>query len=607
MTIGGAIASDIHGKNHHVEGTFCQHVRSMDLLLPSGEVRTLTPDGEGAEAFWATAGGMGLTGIVLRATLDLLPITSAYMRVDTERPENLDDCMQRMSERDDEYRYSVAWVDSLTRGASMGRSVLQRGDHASADELPARKLKRGPLKYVAEPKLSAPPWVPDGLLRPSTVRAFNEVWFRKAPKSHTGYESIPFFFHPLDGVLQWNKIYGRPGFIQYQFAVPLAATETVRSALDRLSAAKCPSFLTVLKRFGPANDGPLSFPQPGWTLTVDIPASHRRAGSAAGRARRARRGRRRPRVPVQGQPPAARSARGHVPAARRVAQGAGEPGPGPRAAVRPRPAPLAALTRSVVPLPPDVGVPMNDALGGVQTVLVLGGTSELALATLRAMDLRPGARVALAGRNPAALAEVTVPGADVVALPWDAADSSAGPELIEKAVAELGDLDVVLAAAGILGEQERAEADPAHAAEILQVNLVGLVAARDAGRGAVEEAGPRRARVFSSVAGLRGRRSNFVYGASKAGLDALVRGAAGLAGRQRRPARAGAPRLRAHEDDRRPGGSPVHDDAGRGRRRRGEGDPPRQGRRARSAGGRAGVRRAAGAAAADLPTPAGLS
>jgi decaprenylphospho-beta-D-ribofuranose 2-oxidase len=195
------------------------------------------------------------------------------MRVDTERPANLDDCMQRMTERDDEYRYSVAWVDSLTRGADMGRSVLQRGDHASAEELPARKLKRGPLAYVAEPKLAAPPWVPDGLLRPSTVRAFNELWFRKAPKQHTGYESIPFFFHPLDGVLRWNTIYGRPGFIQYQFAVPLEATETVRTALDRLSAAKCPSFLTVLKRFGPGNDGPLSFPQPGWTLTVDIPAS----------------------------------------------------------------------------------------------------------------------------------------------------------------------------------------------------------------------------------------------------------------------------------------------------------------------------------------------
>jgi decaprenylphospho-beta-D-ribofuranose 2-oxidase len=177
-----------------------------------------------------------------------------------------------MSERDDEYRYSVAWIDSLATGAAMGRAVLTRGDHAAVDELPAKRA-RAPLAYGPKPRLAAPPWVPEGLLRTSTVRAFNEVWFRKAPKQHTGYESIPYFFHPLDGVLEWNRIYGRPGFIQYQFAVPLDAEQTVRESLDRLSAARCPSFLTVLKRFGPANPGPLSFPQPGWTLTVDVPAA----------------------------------------------------------------------------------------------------------------------------------------------------------------------------------------------------------------------------------------------------------------------------------------------------------------------------------------------
>lgn len=167
---------------------------------------------------------------------------------------------------------------------------------------------------------------------------------------------------------------------------------------------------------------------------------------------------------------------------------------------------------------------MNDALGGVQTVLVLGGTSELALATLRELDLRPGARVALAGRNPAALSAVTVPGADVVVLPWDAADASAGATVIEKAVAELGDIDVVLAAAGILGEQERAEADPDHATEILQVNLVGLTAALLPAAAQLKKQGHGVLVVFSSVAGLRGRRANFVYGASKAGLDAFSEG-----------------------------------------------------------------------------------
>ena len=274
VTVGGAIAADVHGKNHHVDGSFGNHVQRLLLVDGTGTLRELTPSGrssfEEQAFFWATVGGMGLTGVIVEATFSLIPITSSLIKVDTTRYRDLESLMAAMVEADSRYRYSVAWVDSLD---AKGRGVLTCGDHAPAEALPTN-LRHDPLQYDPKALASAPPFLPGGLLNKLTVRAFNEAWYRKAPKRRVGeLQAIAPFFHPLDGVQDWNRIYGPAGFLQYQFAVPNEAANLVPRTLEFLRQVGAPGFLTVLKRFGPSNQAPLSFPIPGWTLAIDLPAS----------------------------------------------------------------------------------------------------------------------------------------------------------------------------------------------------------------------------------------------------------------------------------------------------------------------------------------------
>ncbi|MEU1050997.1 FAD-binding oxidoreductase [Streptomyces sp. NPDC005876] len=272
VTVGGAIGADIHGKNHHVSGSFSRHVVSLELLTADGRVHVVP---RGTDLFDATTGGMGLTGVILTATVRLQPVQTSLMRVDTERAGDLDDLMARLAATDHRYRYSVAWIDLLARGAATGRAVLTRGEHAPLDALPRRaRARRDPLAFHPSRLPAAPSYVPEGLLSRTTVGLFNELWYRKAPRTRTGrLQSIPAFFHPLDGVPHWNRIYGRGGFVQYQFVVGHGQEDALRRVVHRIAEHRCPSFLAVLKRFGDADPGWLSFPVPGWTLALDIPAN----------------------------------------------------------------------------------------------------------------------------------------------------------------------------------------------------------------------------------------------------------------------------------------------------------------------------------------------
>ena len=271
VSVGGAIAADVHGKNHHVAGSFARHVRWFDLLLPDGREQRVTPAGDPA-LFWLTAGAMGLTGIILRAQIQLTKVQTSRVRVDTDRTADIDEAMAILAAADQKCSYTVAWLDCLARGRHLGRAVVTSGDFAAISDLPARDRQR-PLAFEPRARLSAPDAFPSGLLNRYTVALANEAWYRRAPRRRRDeIQTIGTFFHPLDGIRNWNRVYGPAGFRQYQFVVPFGGERVLRRAVERISRARAPSFVTVLKRFGPGDEGYLSFPMPGWTLALDFPA-----------------------------------------------------------------------------------------------------------------------------------------------------------------------------------------------------------------------------------------------------------------------------------------------------------------------------------------------
>lgn len=270
VTMGGAIACDVHGKNHHVDGSISNHVEWLDLLKADGEVlrisRTSHPD-----LFGATVGGLGLTGIILALKIKMTPIHSPWIELESVRVEDLDHFFA-VSAESSSFTHTVSWIDCVTRGKAMGRGIFMRGRHAG----PGQLGKAGPvdaLKEVLDPVLDVPLDAPGWLLNQATIKAFNEVYFRRHKKGmQAGLQHFEPFFYPLDAVRRWNRIYGGRGFLQYQMVLPKEQDHRhLRKILDAITRSGFGSFLAVIKEFGETDNGWLSFPTPGVTLALDFP------------------------------------------------------------------------------------------------------------------------------------------------------------------------------------------------------------------------------------------------------------------------------------------------------------------------------------------------
>lgn len=271
VTVGGAIGSDIHGKNHHSAGSFGNHVLSLDLLMADGEVRTLTAEGSTSELFWATIGGNGLTGIVIRARIAMTRTETAYFIADGVATADLDETIAvHLDGSEDKYTYSSAWFDLISPPPKLGRAAVSRGSLARLDQLP-KKLAKNPLKFDAPQLLTVPDIFPISAMNKLSFTAIGEVYYRLGGTYQGKILNLSQFYHMLDLVSGWNNAYGPAGFAQHQFLVPPDALDEFKDIIRWIQTSGHYSALNVFKLFGPGNKAPLSFPMAGWNVAMDFP------------------------------------------------------------------------------------------------------------------------------------------------------------------------------------------------------------------------------------------------------------------------------------------------------------------------------------------------
>lgn len=488
ITVGGALASDIHGKNHHVDGVFSDHVLSFKLLLPSGDITDVFP---GEDLFDQTAGGLGRTGIVLELQFRLKKIETTYIRQTAMRAKDLAEIFS-LFEQHKTATYSVAWIDCLASGQHLGRSVLLLGEHAKAADIPGTKKL---LQLHARPFLNVPFMFPSWVLNPLFIRIFNLLYYFKP--SSKGQQVVHYdpYFYPLDKVENWNRIYGKKGFVQYQFVMPKDRSfKGIKEVLEILSENNLGSFLAVLKLFGKSHENRyLHFPMEGHTLALDIKISERiwpvldqlddivtRYGGKVYLTKDARLRHKNYEAQYQQKTTANDTFQSYQ---------------------------MARLEKQKE-----------------HVFLVLGANSDIAkAAAIEYTKQYPKGHLILASRNVKSLATF-VADHQLEAVSdiryFDATDLRSHREFVQQLPHQP---HWILYAAGVLATNEDCFQQPDSWIENVQVNFTGAVSILNA---LVSDSNPFLEKVIglSSIAGLRGRKSNFMYGAAKSGFHQYLFG-----------------------------------------------------------------------------------
>ncbi len=502
VTVGGCVAADVHGKNHHRDGCFGRFVDRLRLRVADGSAVVCSPTVE-RDLFLATVGGMGLTGLIVEATLRLRAVESPWMVVESEPMPHLDAMLEGLRASALEWPYTVGWLDGLARGRGIGRGILMRGRHAQAVEVAGRQIPRPRALRVP---LDAPTW----LLSGPFMRLFNGFYYRRhgaAPSRRIAFHEE--FFYPLDALRDWNRLYGRPGFLQYQCVVPRAAGAAAVSAAPRPRRRGGRRVVPVGGEGLRSRLGGLPLvPDGGHDAGPRLALPRQRDGCPRPRAERGRAPCGWARVPGQGRGDARGGFRPHGAAAR----------------------PVEGRPRSLGPWTPlplrSVGAPVG---GPPVKAVVVGATRGMGRALARLLAER-GAALFLVGRDAAELQasardlEVRGNRGPVGHSVLDLSLPAGFPEALDAADRALGGFDTLVVTAGLYDRQDDLAADPARLARLLHVNFTGAAVLCQLAALRLAERGGGTVCAFSSVAGDRPRRSTYLYGASKAGLSAFLDG-----------------------------------------------------------------------------------